>query len=430
MTPRNIFVVAADSHNMRHIEPLEDLLNCRFRPLLSRSVRVGKSLAFDEPLKQAISELDAIDDPIDGIMGWWDFPVSSLVPVLNERYGAPGPSVDAVLRCEHKYRSRLLQREVAPEMVPRFAAVDPFDDDAIAALADEPGYPFWLKPIKAHSSQLGFRIDDDRELERALQRIRRGIDRFAPAFDEALAHSSVRQEAGGVGGRWCLAESLIGGHQVTLEGYVFEGEVVIPTIVDSIAVANSSSFARYQYPSKLPEEVRARMRESAAAVITRHGFDTGTFNIELYWDEDADRIWLLEINPRSSQSHTIITEQVDGLPHLEAAAALALGERPAPHLHSRGSYGIAAKHFVRAHDDALVTRVPRAEEIARVEDELDCHIEIEVEEGERLSDMVDQDSYSYAYATIHLGADDEEALKRKYQRCLDALRFDFQREAA
>src|SRR6056297_2878154 len=54
----------------------------------------------------------------------------------------PGGMPEAVGRCEHKYWSRLEQRGVVPEYVPRFQAIDPFADEPLKGL--ELDYPFWL----------------------------------------------------------------------------------------------------------------------------------------------------------------------------------------------------------------------------------------------------------------------------------------------
>ncbi|NIR28776.1 MAG: ATP-grasp domain-containing protein, partial [Gammaproteobacteria bacterium] len=91
---------------------------------------------------------------------------------------------------------------------------------------------------------------------------------------------------------------VIGGRQCTLEGYVHEGEVVPYGIVDSIRYPQVLSFFYYLYPSKLPERVQERMGELTKTVMTHIGFDNSAFNIEFFWDEVQDQIWLLEINTR------------------------------------------------------------------------------------------------------------------------------------
>ena len=73
--------------------------------------------------------------------------------------------------------------------------------------------------------------------------------------------------------------------------------------------------------------------------------------------------------------------------------------------HREGPYAVAAKWFVRRVADGVVRRVPTAEEIAQVERDIaGCVVDVTVEPGERLSELHDQDSYSYAIANVYIGA--------------------------
>lgn len=49
-------------------------------------------------------------------------------------------------------------------------------------------------------------------------------------------------------------------------------------------------------------------------------------------------------------------------------------------------------------------------------------------EGDRLSELIRQDSYSYIIANIYVGAQDEAELTEKYQRCVRALPFEIDDE--
>ena len=74
-------------------------------------------------LDKAQGVLDAFDGRIDAIVGYWDFPVSTLIPILSERYGTRSTSLESVVKCEHKYWSRLEQQKVT-DRHPRFGRVD------------------------------------------------------------------------------------------------------------------------------------------------------------------------------------------------------------------------------------------------------------------------------------------------------------------
>ncbi|MDZ7748970.1 MAG: hypothetical protein U5K43_09085 [Halofilum sp. (in: g-proteobacteria)] len=93
------------------------------------------------------------------------------------------------------------------------------------------------------------------------------------------------------------------------------------------------------------------------------GYDNSAFNIEYFWDEQLDKVWLLEINTRISQSHSDIFEKVDGVSNQQVTVDLALGRKP-DMPSGEGQYPLAAKFFHRVfHGDARVARVPTREEI-------------------------------------------------------------------
>jgi len=423
-TESNIFVVGLDDFNLPYLKTVRQSETYEFRPLLDYDEIVG-ALRFDVPqlLRTAMGTLDSFNGTVDAIVGYWDFPTTLMLPLLRRHVGLPGPTLESVLRCEHKYWSRMLQAEVAAEHVPRFALVDPFAD--AGPTPPDIGFPFWIKPIKAHSSKLGFRISDDSEFEAALTEIRAGIALFAEPMDAIMSHADLPDDIASVHGSLCIAEAMISrGRQCTLEGYVFRGEPQVYGVVDSVRGPNRSSFARYEYPSSLPRPVRRTMAAIASRVISRTGLDDSPFNMEFYWDRANDRLWLLEINARLSKSHFPLFAKVEGVAHAEVMIDVALGRRPRYPLRA-GEYRHAAKFMVRiygAPDEAVVTRAPDASRLRAIETEVPgCEIELHGEQGIRLGDIVAHDSYSHELAVIFVGADSRTALMRKYKDCLGLL---------
>jgi hypothetical protein len=136
---------------------------------------------------------------------------------------------------------------------------------------------------------------------------------------------------------------------------------------------------------------------------------------------------LLEINPRHSQSHAELFEAVDGVANHEVMVLLGLGRDPSAHRHETGRYRMAAKWLLRRFEgDAYVRRVPTADEIADVGRQVPgTTIEISVAEGQRLSDLPEQDSYSYELAHLFVRAHSEAEMKEKYNKCAELLPFEF-----
>jgi len=421
---RNVFWIGLNDFNRQRLASTRHAESCDFHGLLSADeILHAEEFPVDDMLARAEAELDAFDGPIDAILGYMDFPVSTMLPILCRRHGLRSPTLESLLRCEHKYWSRVEQARVVPEHVPRFVAFDPFRDDPLgdARLA----YPFWVKPIKSAGSWLGFRVGNAEQLEAALCEIRENIGRFGDPFNRILARADVPPEIARVDGHWCLAEEIIGGAQCTVEGAVSGGRVSVHGIIDSVRYPNRSSFLRYQYPSRLPRRVQKRMVDVTARVLAQVGYDDAAFNVEYFWDAGSRRLWLLEVNTRVAQHHSDLFEKVDGASNHQVTLDVALGQE-LRFPHGEGPFRCAATFFLRRFEDARVVRVPTPEEVRGVEERFPgAHVEVEVSEGMALSDLVDQEPYSYAYAILYLGADSPKELRHRFFRCREALPFRF-----
>ncbi|MDI5983726.1 ATP-grasp domain-containing protein [Halomonas sp. M4R5S39] len=428
MNQKNLFVVGLDEFNRQRLGTLRGAEHYRFHGVIEpEEVYETEIFPIGEMLERATRELEAFDGSIDAIVGYMDFPVSTMLPILCERFGTRSTSLESLLKCEHKYWSRRVQREVIPDFIPAFTAFDPFDDDALTRIGEAGLYiPFFVKPIKSSGSRLGFLIDSPETFYLAIEQLREQIGLIADPFNTVLEHARLPPDIAAVDGHFCMAEEIIGGWQCTVEGYVFQGEVVSYGIVDSLRYPQVLSFFHYRYPSGLPGYVQEKMTELTRTVMTHIGYDNAAFNIEYYWDEVQERIWLLEINTRISQSHCDLFEKVDGISHQQVTIDLALGQRP--DMPSRqGEFPMAAKFFYRVFfGDAVVTRVPGEAEIAALEAEFPgTHIALQVMVGQRLSTLPEQDSYSYALAHVWMGARDETQLLANYDSLASRLGFEF-----
>jgi hypothetical protein len=421
---KNVFVFGLNEFNRTLLERLPGADGYKFIGLVPNAA-VEEPQTYDIPaiMSAAEAQLEAFDGAIDAICGYIDIPVGTILPILGRKYGLPGPTLESVLKCQHKYWSRLEQAQAIPEAVPRFARFDPFDDDPLTQIGLD--FPFWIKPVKSAGSYLGFRIDSRDQFYAKLAHIRAEIGRLSEPFNHLLRYANLPADMVEVDCHYCIAEELIGGHQCTLEGYVYRGEVTIYGVIDSVRYPDSSAFLRYEYPSKLPGPVQARMADLVRRVLARIGLDNSTFNIEFFWDEAADKLWLLEINTRISQSHSDLFHNVDGASNHLAMVEIGLGRRPRMP-HRQGAYARSAKWYYRRFEDAYVEAVPDPADIAAVQARFpEARVRINVAPGMRLSQLVEQDSYSYDLAWIFLGGADTPDLEARFQDVLKLLPFRF-----
>ena len=125
-----------------------------------------------------------------------------------------------------------------------------------------------------------------------------------------------------------LAEELLSGDEVTLEGYVHGGRVTDVGVTDSVKYPGTLSFERFEYPSALPEERQAELVDVAARVLPgarvrrrllqrrvhRPGRGPGA-------DHRGQRAHRLAVRPAASQA-------LHGRSSYDALFQLALGEDP------------------------------------------------------------------------------------------------------
>lgn len=428
MSKKNIFVVGMNDFNRGLLERTPHAPEYRFHRLLDPAELLETyEFPIADMVRRSIDQLNSFKETagesIDAICGYMDFPVSTMLPLICREFGTRSPSLESLLKCEHKFWSRVEQRKVIPDNIPEFTAFDPFDEEALSKI-DLP-YPFWIKPIKSSGSFLGFRIEKEEDFAAAIPQIRAQISLIGDPFNFVLEKAQLPSEIAAVGGSHCMAESIISGRLCTQEGYSQNGRVESIGIVDSIRYENGISFFRYEYPSTLPYKIQERMHRITETIIPAMGFDDSAFNIEYYWNREQDRIWLLEINTRVSQSHSDVFEKVDGASNQAITVDVALGRNP-EFPSQKGVFPRAAKFFWRLFDgDGLVTEVPTAEEIAQVQKEIPgTVIRPQVSPGMRLSDLLEQDSYSYAICHLYIGGDDQKELLDKYIRCQDILTFE------
>ena len=329
--------------------------------------------------------------PAEGVVGTKD-QSALLAALLAERRGLPGPTPESLVRLQHKPTARSVQQLAAPEATPRFALLDgraPFD------------VPFFVKPVVGRLSQNTFRIDDPRELFDLHE-----IDRYTTRYAEiaALAGADPAHAHG------FLAEELLSGDEVTLEGYVHDGEVTTIGVTDSLKYEGIMSFESFVYPSALPQARLDELSDVAGRVLPRLGFEGGFFNVEFFVPERGPA-QIIEVNGRIASQFAPLVQSVHGRSTYDALFKLALGEDPAWTCGAPETVGVS--YCLRVFHDAYVEAVPDPEP----------DLEVLVRPGLLLSEQGVNDAQSYRLAIFYgVGETREEAIARCRERAAE-LRF-------
>ena len=244
--------------------------------------------------------------------------------LLGERLGLPHTPLAAVLAAQHKYYARQAFERALPECNPRFGLLGrDFRRTREMPLA----FPFYVKPVKAAFSVLARRVGSYAELDRHArfswleQAI---IERLVRPFGEVMrSRSDFDVEPFSL-----IAEEIVDGAQVTVNGFAREGRITMLGVVDSVMYPGTDQFQRFQYPSALPADRQAGAEDAARRALAAVGFTHGMFNVELRVCAATGHPKVIEINPRAAGQFYDLFERVDGFNLFDALVALEAGDEP------------------------------------------------------------------------------------------------------
>jgi hypothetical protein len=271
-------------------------------------------------------------------------------------------------------------------------------------------FPFFLKPVAAHLSQLAYRVADEAEFAAAVARARLEIDAVT-AQDRALEGRTFRT---------LIAEELLDGALVTFEGWMQGGRMTPIGVTDAVMHPNGISFLRFEYPSRLPEGPCRAMQDVAARLMPALGFDQSLFNIEFFVRPDGS-VTIVEVNGRMASQFAPLVQAVHGVSSYEIQLGLCAGATP--RLPPARADLVTASFLLRAYDDAIVRSVPDPTTV--LERFPHAHVEVLVRPGHRLSEN-DDDTVSHRLAVVALAARDRPALLARFAEAVALLPFELE----
>jgi hypothetical protein len=219
-----------------------------------------------------------------------------------------------------------------------------------------------------------------------------------------------------------LVEGLLDGVQVNVDGWFERGAPSLFGVVDSVMHPGTTAFLRFEYPSRLPDDVQARLSQAAIDAMRAVGFDHGAFNVELFWRPSDGAIRVIEINPRFAAQFGDLYEKVDGANPYDVVVALATGETPKWRRRA-GRYGAAASFVFREFDGAVKIAPERAGIEWLKAKHPDAHLQTFIKHGHaRWREM--RWLGSYRYAIVNLGGADRGDLMRRHDEVCRNVSFD------
>ena len=328
--------------------------------------------------------------------------------LLAERLGLPGTRPEAVLACQHKLHARRVLQQVCPQASVAFAELPVRYGDPIP---EGLTYPAFVKPVKAAFSVLAKEVANRDELTAhtrfsawELWVIRHLVEPF-----ERVARTRL-PEAGSA--HRLMLEAPVHAAQFNLDGWVQAGQAHLLGVVDAVMYPGTQAFMRFEFPSRLPQPVQARALAVAQAFLQAVGFEHGFFNMEFFYDAAADRLTVIEFNPRLASQLADLYRRVLGLDAHAMSLALALGEDALSAPGVPATAGAAASFVYRAFEPDQVPPQPTPAQVARLREAFPDSLWLPMpKHGSSLARDFKWLG-SHRYGVLHLGARDAVELQR------------------
>jgi biotin carboxylase len=351
---------------------------------------------------------------IAGVFTSSDYPGAPIAAAIADSLKLPGPDPRAVLRASHKFVSRQMQEAAVPEACPRFWLVDP---EALAL--PDVDYPCFVKPVKGSYTIFARRVNSEAEIRAHFDQD--GVREFRRAFVAIFNRLWHRYIGDKQDGRYFIAEELLSGAQVTVEGFVADGEPTIFGVVDSEFYPGTSSFSRFVYPSALPQAAQQSMADICRRCISAMGLRRTFFNIELFWD--GRKATIIEVNPRICGQFSDLYEKVDGVNTAVLALDLATGG-DVRWQRGKGKFAFAASVPLRVFAATEFVATPDATRVTATEARLPgTLIWNEVSPGDRAADFAFEDGASFRYCVFNMGVASRDDLNTKQHAITAALGY-------
>jgi biotin carboxylase len=313
-----------------HRQGLSVALLADKRPPFPREAFVDIEIVdtFDEDRAAAAGRALAARNDIRGILTWADRDVE-LVCRLGTELGLPAPPPEAARRARHKFEMKQALAHL-DNLVPRHARIRSSSD--LDSALSHVGLPAVLKPVGASGSKGIFELREPADADEAL----RQLERFTrPEVDPVF-----RQH-----GSELILEEFLTGAEVSVEGWVSGGRVVVAGITDKWTSEPWHLETQHVHPARCSDSERQDAIAAAERVVSNLGLDHCAFHLEGKLTSTGFRF--IEVAARSGGDYigSHLIPRATGIDFYGSLVRVATGACPAA---ERGWEAVAGVRFVVA----------------------------------------------------------------------------------
>jgi biotin carboxylase len=371
---------------------------------------------YDEDASVAAIVEAARERPIDGVIAVGDRPTviaARVAAALGLSFHAP----EAAAIARDKRRTRECLRD-AGLPVPWFLSFDIriASPDYRPAAADTRvptplAYPCVLKPVALSGSRGVMRVDDERALVAALERLRAIVESPEVRAERNDAHA------------FALLEGFIPGREYALEGLMHQGAFQVLAIFDKPDPLDGPFFEETVYvtPSAAPDGTRAAIVDAVTRAAAAIGLEHGPIHAECR--VNAEGVFVLEVaaRPIGGLCARALCFTPRTTPLEELLLRHALGENPARYRREDAASGVMMIPIPRLGLYRGVDGVEAARSVPHI-----VEVQITAKPDQRLVPLPEGASYlGFIFARAGRAADVDAALRAAHARLHFAIDPEF-----
>ena len=371
-------------------------------------------------IDQTVERINHNPGLYDGVVGTHD---SSAIfaAIIAQETGKRFAPVKGIIQSQNKFLCRRVQKQVTPEAAPRYClALDYLRDPSRLST------PFFIKPVRANISFGTHKIDTPEELHYYIGEESKDIALFNQYYLDALTYNSSYYDALNIA--TCnsfLCEDLIEGEQVTVDGYIMDGEVFSFGVTRAVFHPRTNSFSHHEFPCNIPAELEKKVKNILARLIPALGLDNSFFNVEMRLDEETRTFKIIEVNSRIAFQFAKTIEAVTGFDPLHLLCDLAVGEQPDQRPRAERTHAACCNFELHAFDDAFILETPTRSAYEEIRLKYPgVRVRNLIHENVNLSDFK-HNPQSYRYCVLDVPGDNREEIMKKYEDVVVRLGYKF-----
>lgn len=388
-----------------HIETFERILDYGVAAYLQRSIELIR----ENP------------EMYQGIVGTHDSS-AILASILAEQTNHVGTPVQSVVNTQNKYLCRRIQQQLVPEHTPKFClALDYLQNSSLLR------EPFFIKPVRSNISFGAHQVNSAEELQFYIGQESRDIARYNQYYLDALGLLIEYQNPLNL--ETCnnfLCEELIYGDQVTVDGFIYQGQVHIFGLTKACYYPGTNSFSHHVFPYSFSPDLDAKINDTLRRLMPALGMNNTFFNVELRAEPENNTFKIIEVNSRIAFQFAKTIQAVRGFDPLHLLCELAVNRFPRLKNRTEESFSYCYNFEMHSFSDQRILRTPTQSGYTQIQMLYpEVHIRNLIQEHSNLSDYK-HNPQSFRYCILDVPGNSEEEIMRKKEHIVSLLNYEFQ----